>query len=107
MSLALIWLGGSEKGVELTPSVNVLLGQWKDLQGSTCMLTQASEAGKIDVLTIRPSDAQRFTEGLVTVRGCNLQWGRSASAKFFGYMDESSSTTWRRGSSKFHWRKLQ
>ena len=108
MSVALQWLGGSEKEVELAASLNVLVGQWKDLQGSVYTLTQGgSEAGKIDVLTVRPSGAQRFTEALITVRGCNLQWGRSASAKFTGALEDGSSITWRRGSSMFQWQKMQ
>ena len=105
MSLALKWLEGSAK--EVAPSVAVLLGQWKDCHGSMYTLTQGIEAGKIDVFTIRPSGAIRFTEALITVRGCNLQWGRSTTGKYSGTVEDASSITWRRGSSKFHWRKMQ
>ena len=107
MSLALKWLEGSEKEVELIPSLAVLLGQWRDLNGSMYMLTRGSETDKIDVFTIRPSGAIRFTKALITVRGCNLQWGRSTTGKYSGTVEDASSITWRRGSSKFHWRKMQ
>ena len=107
MSLALKWLEGSEKEVELIPSLAVLLGQWKDLNGSMYMLTRGSETDKIDVFTVRPSGAERYTEALISFRGCKLQWGRGASAKFSGDMEDGSSITWRRGSSKFYWRKMQ
>ena len=107
MSLALKWLEGSEKEVELIPSLAVLLGQWKDLNGSMYMLTRGSETDKIDVFTVRPSGAERYTEALISLRGCNLQWGRSASAKYSGTVKDGSSITWRRGGSKFYWRKMQ
>ena len=107
MSLALKWLEGSEKEVELIPSLAVLLGQWRDLNGSMYMLTRGSETDKIDVFTVRPSGAERYTEALISFRGCKLQWGRGASAKYSGTVEDASSITWRRGSSKFHWRKMQ
>ena len=75
MSLALKWLEGSEKEVELIPSLAVLLGQWKDLNGSMYMLTRGSETDKIDVFTVRPSGAERYTEALISFRGCKLQLG--------------------------------
>ena len=105
MSLALKWLEGSEKEVELIPSLAVLLGQWKDLNGSMYMLTRGSETDKIDVFTVRPSGAERYTEALISLRGCNLQWGRSTTGKYS--LENASSITWRRGSSKFYWRKMQ
>ena len=107
MSLALEWLGGTEDEVLLARAVAKLVGQWMDRQGSIYTLTQATEAGKIDVLTVRPSGAQRYTDALITVRGCILQWGRSTSWKFSGTMDAESNIIWLRGRSKFQWRKMQ
>ena len=105
MSQSMRWLGGSEEEVTTRRCLATLYGQWKDLGGSIYTLTPGAH-GKIDVHTRRPSGAVRFTEGLISVRGGSMRWGRGASGRFSGSVD-GSSLVWARGNSQFQWRKLQ
>ena len=106
MSAALRWLGGAEEEVVAWgPRLAALLGQWKDRGGSIYTLTPGGQ-DKIDVFTLRPSGAVRYTEGLISLHGGVAHWGRNFSGRYLGCLD-GSRITWCRGGSKFHWSKIQ
>ena len=105
MSVSLRWLGGTEGDLAQARGVAALLGQWKGRDGSIYTLTLGQE-GKIDVFTVRPSGGQRFTEGLISISRGAIHWGRGAAGKFCGNLT-GSHISWQRGSSVFHWCKLE
>ena len=105
MSAALRWLEGAEEEVVAGPRLAALLGQWKDRGGSIYTLTPGGQ-DKIDVFTLRPSGAVRYTEGLISLQNGVAHWGRSSSRRFSGCLD-GSHITWCRGASKFQWSKIQ
>ena len=106
MSASLRWLGGAEEDLVQARGFAALLGQWKGLDGSIYTLTRGSQVGKVDVLTLRPNGTRRFTEGLISISRGAIHWGRGAAGKFCGNLT-GSHISWQRGSSVFHWRKLE
>ena len=107
MSAAMRWLGGTEEEVVVWGwRIAALLGQWKDRDGTVYTLTRGIAVDQIDVFTVRPNGAFRYTEGLISLHGGVAHWGRSSSRRFSGCLD-GSRMTWCRGGSKFHWSKMQ
>lgn len=85
MMCALKWLGGSEADYLAREYMSLLVGQWKDLDGSLYVLRRGSCQNQIDVLTIRPSGQRRYTKGLIRIyeedESVAVFWGKANRTK--------------------------